>query len=142
MSSTSLYETDLYAWTEEQARRLREHNTELDWDNLAEEIESLGRSDRRELKSRLEIILVHLLKWRYQMEHRSRGWRGSIREQQKRVRLVLKDSPSLHRELTPKLLQEIYANARCTALEETGVYHMPELNPFSLEEVLDGELEL
>ena len=75
------YDEDLYQWTIEQARALRDRATNaLDYDNLAEEIESLGRSDKRDIESRLENLIIHLLKWRYQPEWRSPSWEASIDE--------------------------------------------------------------
>ena len=90
------YEEDFYAWTVEQARLLRGGDVSaIDVSNIAEEIESLGRSDRRELRSRLTVLLMHLLKWRQQRERRSTSWSGTIREQRRQIELVLDDSPSL-----------------------------------------------
>ncbi len=69
-----LYERDYYSWALEQAQALRARRTEaLDWENLAEEVEGLGRGEVRELESRLEVLLVHLLKWRYQPKKRRRS---------------------------------------------------------------------
>src|SRR5271155_3459714 len=92
---TMKYDEDLYQWTIEQGRALRDRATNaLDYDNLAEEIESLGRSDKREIESRLENLLVHLVKWRYQPEWRSPSWEASIDEARRRIERVIKDSPS------------------------------------------------
>ena len=89
----SNYDTDLYEWTKEQADALRRRAANaLDWDNLAEEIESLGKSDRRQIQSRLEVLLIHLLKWRYQPEWRCGSWRGSIFEARLRLRKLLAES--------------------------------------------------
>jgi Domain of unknown function DUF29 len=90
------YETDLYQWTIEQADALRRRAVdELDYDNLAEEIESVGRSKRREIRSRLETLLIHLLKWRYQPEKQSVSLRASVSEERQRIEDVLADNPSL-----------------------------------------------
>src|ERR1700748_2433978 len=90
------YDTDLYQWTIEQADALRRRAVnELDYDNLAEEIESVGRSERREIRSRLEILLIHLLKWRYQPEKQSDSWRASVSEARQRIEDVLCDNASL-----------------------------------------------
>jgi uncharacterized damage-inducible protein DinB len=73
--SHSLYEQDFYQWTQQMATVLRNgHFDQLDIENIAEEIESLGRSDRRELKSRLTVLLMHLLKWHCQPEQRNNSW--------------------------------------------------------------------
>ena len=81
------YEKDFYAWTVEQARLLRSGElSAVDIENIAEEIESMGRSDRREIKSRLIVLLSHLLKWQMQPQMRSAGWSATIREQRRRSR--------------------------------------------------------
>jgi hypothetical protein len=80
------YERDFFAWTQEQARILRARGTlGLDWDNLAEEIDSMGRRDRRELESRLRRIIHHLLKWQVQPEGRGRSWRDTLTEQRRQA---------------------------------------------------------
>jgi hypothetical protein len=138
------YEQDFYAWSFAQARALRERRTAvLDWENLAEEIESLGRSDRREVRSRLRVILLHLLKWHYQGEHRSISWQSSIRTQRDDLEAVLKDSPSL-RPQVPGLVAEAYSRARRDAGDEMGLMpeaaqKLPEICPFTVEQVLDDE---
>src|SRR3954462_15812330 len=91
-----LYERDFHAWTQEQAERLRAraHN-DIDWANVAEEVESLGRSDRREISRRLGVLLVHLLKWQFQPSNRKTGWLSTIREQRHRIKGLIDESPSL-----------------------------------------------
>src|SRR6266852_4161446 len=90
------YEEDFYAWTVEQARLLRSGDlTAIDIANIAEEIESMGRSDRRALESRLTVLLTHLLKWQIQQRLRSSSWSGSIAEQRRRIAKLLRESPSL-----------------------------------------------
>jgi hypothetical protein len=120
---TAHYEEDFVAWTQEQAALLRaEQWTALDIANLAEELESLGKSEHRELEHRLDVLLLHLLKWRYQPSGRQTGhsWRATIREQRRQLTRLLRDSPSL-RLRVPTLLLESYANARLDASDETGV---------------------
>ena len=91
-----MYDQDLHRWTIEQSAALRRRaGNELDWDNLAEEIEALGRSDRREIESRLEILLTHLLKLAYQPHEASPSWRGSVREARNRIARIIEESPSL-----------------------------------------------
>ena len=98
-----LYEVDFVQWTEEQARTLRRaknSNLPLDWENLAEEIESLGRSQRRELSSQLRRILRHLLKLQASPAAEPRaGWGATIREARKEIDNLLRDSPSLRRQV-------------------------------------------
>ena len=132
------YEEDFYLWTEEQARLLRSGEfSAIDAANIAEEIESMGRSDRRELKSRLIVLLTHLLKWRYQPEARSRSWSDTIREQRQQIELVLEDSPSL-RSAAEQMLNQVYWIARENAGEETGITKatFPDACPFRPDEVL------
>src|SRR5712692_9395842 len=98
------YDDDFFAWTEEQARLLRAGElAEIDALNLAEEIESVGRSDRREIRSRLIVLLAHLLKWRFQPDEESASWRATIREQRDQIELILEDSPSLRPVVTERL---------------------------------------
>lgn len=132
------YEEDFYAWTVEQARLLRGGDlSAIDVGNIAEEIESLGRSDRRELRSRLTVLLMHLLKWREQPERRSTSWSGTIREQRRQIELVLDDSPSL-RPFTIECLPQAYRDAREDPAEEIGLTEpdFPAECPFSLDDVL------
>jgi hypothetical protein len=77
-----LYQGDFYGWTQDQADALRRRSVnEIDWDNLLEEIEDLGASKRRELESRLAVIIGHVLKWTHQPQGRSRSWYFTLREQ-------------------------------------------------------------
>jgi len=93
---SDLYDTDAAAWSEQQADALRRRAAnEIDWDNVAEEIESLSRSDKREIRSRLAVICEHLLKWRFQPDARSGSWRSPIREGRDKVADVIEESPSL-----------------------------------------------
>lgn len=134
------YETDLAAWSEEQAERLRQHSTEIDWDNIAEEIDSLGRSDKRALKHRFEVLLAHWLKWEYQPEKRSPGWLGTILEQQSGLRDLLEESPSLKAQFNAEMRRERYRRARAMAIKQTGMVSLPEEYPFTFD-VLTTEPE-
>ena len=119
MSKTP-YETDFYAWVTEQAGHLRAKRwEELDLNNLIEELDTLGRSERNALWSHLRILLVHLLKWRYQPERRTRSWRGSITRARQNVARRLQQH-SLRREL-PDFITEAYADARRLAADQTGL---------------------
>lgn len=92
----SNYETDFYAWLQGQAAILRERRPPwLDWENLAEEVESMGRQERRELVNRLRVLLAHLLKWRFQPERRGVSWEVTIADQRDQIQDILKDNPSL-----------------------------------------------
>jgi len=131
------YDEDLYQWTIDQGRALRDRATNaLDYDNLAEEIESLGRSDKREIESRLENLLVHLLKWRYQPEWRSPSWEASIDEARRRIARVIKDSPSL-RSHPGEVLSEAYRYAiHNKAVRALELSRLPEACPWSIDDVL------
>jgi len=132
------YEEDFYAWTVEQSRLLRAGEfSAIDAVNIAEEIESMGRSDRRELKSRLVILLMHLLKWRNQPGGRSRSWSATIDEQRLQIEGLLVESPSLQPSV-PAMLAEAHAMARAKAIAETGLADetFPEACPYSADEVL------
>ena len=136
-----LYETDFYAWTQEQARLLRERRwDDLDLENLIEEVESVGRSDKNEIRSRLVVLVAHLLKWRYQPGIRSAGWRGTINEQRYRIAQIVGDSPSL-RSYPRSVLIEQYLAARLRASSETGIDFtiFPEQCPFTAEQVLSDD---
>jgi hypothetical protein len=135
------YEDDLFAWTQEQAALLRAHAADgIDWENLAEEIESVGGSDRRELESRLTVILLHLLKWQAQPPLRGSSWRKSLRTQRREIRKLLKQSPSLRREV-PGMLPEAYADALKDAIDETGLRAdiFPSMCPYTPGDVLDED---
>lgn len=136
-----LYEHDFYAWTQDQAAKLRAraHNS-IDWDNAAEEIESLGRSEQREIESRLNVLLIHLLKWIYQPSHRSSGWKGTIIEQRHRLLRCIKQNPSL-RKLPGEILEEEFESARRLASSETGLaeWAFPATCPFTIEDILDPD---
>ncbi len=132
------YHADYYAWTIEQSRLLRAGEMSgIDAENIAEELESMGRSDRRELKSRLAVLAMHLLKWRHQPGARSRSWSATIDEQRLQIEGLLVDSPSL-RPIAAAMLAEAYEIARARAIAETGLADdvFPEACPFTPEEAL------
>jgi len=109
----NLYKTDFYAWTLEQSKLLKEGDfKQLDIINLAEEIESLGKQERRELENRLGILLGHLLKWDYQPEKRSKSWKATIREQRRAVQRLIHQNPSLK-----PYLEEVIAYAYESGLD-------------------------
>ncbi len=118
---SDLYERDFYAWSNEQATLLRAGNlAAADIAHIAEEIESMGRSEKRELVSRLTVLLLHLLKWRYQTERRSRSWELSIDNSRFALIKHLADNPSLKASLT-EALETAYYTARRDAAIETGM---------------------
>ncbi|RLT34947.1 MAG: DUF29 domain-containing protein [Chloroflexi bacterium] len=135
----STYERDFYAWTQDQATLLRSHEfARLDIANLIEEIEAMGRSERRQLTNRLEVLLIHLLKWQFQPALRGRSWELTIIEQRRRLDKLLHDNPSLRPQLR-ELLVEAYDDASFGAMRETGLPQatFPLTCPYALRQVLD-----
>ncbi|MHB0888011.1 DUF29 domain-containing protein [Acidithiobacillus sp.] len=115
---TDLYEQDFLAWVEDQAQALRVRQVSaLDWDNLMEEVESMGRSQRNELKSRLRVLLTHLIKWHWQPEKRTVSWTLTIKEQRAALADLLETSPSLKTGI-PGLIPSCWAYARDAAATE------------------------
>ncbi len=131
------YEQDFYSWTQEQAALLRAGRlTDLDVENLIEEIETMGRSEKRELESRLTVLLLHLLKWKYQPNRRGRSWTLTIKGQRIDYINVLSDNPGLKSHLDD-LLTKSYKSALVKASNETGLDEdtFPSDCPWTLAEV-------
>ncbi|WP_373528071.1 DUF29 domain-containing protein [Nostoc sp.] len=140
-SVTQLYETDFVAWTEETVQLIQAGQFgQVDWDAVIEEIESLGRSDRRELKSRLEVLLQHLLKWQHQSSLRSSSWRNTIDEQRNRIADLLQESPSL-KSYPEEVLAQCYDRGFKAASNETElpINTFPVECPYAIAQVLDAE---
>jgi hypothetical protein len=136
-----LYEADFLAWIETTATQLRAKNYgAVDWENLLEEIDAMGRWEKRKLESNLVILLQHLLKWQYQPMMRSGSWKGSIREHRRRIRKDLQDSPSLSPYLL-KAIAEAYGDAREAAADERGLplSLFPVDCEYTIEQILDRE---
>lgn len=138
-----LYDTDFYSWTQKQAELIRAGRlSELDLDNILEEIESMGRSDYRALQSRLGVLFMHLLKWQYQPERRQTGssWERTIKEQRKQIKRILRSNPGLKHKLTD-MLTEAYMDAVEDAHDETGLptSTFPKKCPWSYEEAMNPE---
>jgi hypothetical protein len=137
-----LYEQDFYLWLQQTAQLLKVRNfEEVDWDNLIEEIESMGRSEKRELKSRLIVLIEHLLKlvyWEAEKENNANGWRSTIVEQRNQIELSLEDSPSL-KPLLVEIFLDCYGKARKNTLQkyQLSANFFPEEPPFQLEDVLN-----
>ena len=137
----ALYESDFYTWCMREARLLREGRLgELDLPNLAEEIESLGNEQEHALQSSLRILLVHLLKWRYQPKRRTRSWAGTIVRERGNYDDRLQKNPGL-KPVQPELLAKAYRRARRETAAETGLplATFPEAGPFTLEQALDDD---
>jgi hypothetical protein len=134
------YQDDFYGWAMEQAALLRAGRfSAADIQNIAEEIESMGRGEKRELVNRLTVLLLHLLKWHFQPSFRSPSWSSVIREQRIRLRSHLKDNPSLKAKLDESYA-EAYELAVIGAARETGFPEngFPATPPYRFEEALDG----
>ena len=133
------YTTDFYAWTQQQAKLLRNKEIDqIDWQNIAEEIEDMGRSEKRQLESRLEILIMHLLKWQFQPNLRSRSWQLTIKEQRLRLAKLLRENPSLKSSLDD-LKEKIYPLAVISAEKETGLSSFPETCPYEIIDMLSAE---
>jgi hypothetical protein len=135
------YETDFYSWTQEQAELLRQGRIDdLDLENLAEEIESLGRSERRSFESAIRLLTHHLLKWEHQPEKRTPSWRATIREQRYQIVTLLRDNPSF-KSWIPEVLPIGYRQGRKTAADETDLplITFPETCPYAWEQLTDED---
>jgi len=140
-ASARLYETDFYGWIQQQANVLRAGSfAALDLDNLIEEIESMGKSHQRALESRLEILLIHLLKWQFQPDRAAPSWKYTIREQRRRIADHLKKNPSLKTRV-PEAFETAYSYAIMRVSEETGLEEarFPTQCPWMFEQVLDAD---
>ncbi|MQP68171.1 DUF29 family protein [Niveispirillum sp. SYP-B3756] len=119
--SGDLYESDFYAWANQQAALLRAGKlSAADIEHIAEEIESMGRTEKRELVSRLTILLLHLLKWQFQPGLRGNSWRLTVKEQRYRLADHLADNPSLKAKLS-EAIANAYRLALVEAERETGL---------------------
>ena len=133
-----MYDQDFYLWLEKTVNLLRTENfLELDRDHLIEELETMGRSEKRVIESNLRVLLMHLLKYKYQPNQRSRSWRSTIVEHRRRLLILFKDSPSL-RGYGQEIFAECYQDARQDGTTETQlkVSVFPDECPFNLEVVL------
>lgn len=132
------YEVDVVAWAYEQASLLRDRRLALiDIEHIAEEIVAVGKREKRELASRLAVLLAHLLKWRYQPERRGASWRNTIRVQRRMVVRQLKWVPSLlHCLDDPEWLEDVWDQAVVKAEGETGLAGLPDSLPWTLDQIL------
>ncbi|PSO64443.1 MAG: DUF29 domain-containing protein [Cyanobacteria bacterium QH_7_48_89] len=140
MSSTkSLYDTDYSLWLEKTAQLLRNGQiNELDLPNLAEEIEDMGKREKRAVENNVEILLMHLLKYQYQPEKRSNSWKYTIFEHRDRLEKAFRDSPSL-KPYSQEIFEQCYSKARQRAAIETGmeIDIFPVESPFTVEQTLN-----
>jgi Domain of unknown function DUF29 len=140
----SLYDTDICLWVENTVAKLKARDFEsLDLENLIEEVESLGKQQKQELRNRLGILIGHLLKWDYQPELRSKSWKATIREQRDEVIEILTDNPSLK----PYLLEAIQKGFRQginLVLRETqlDLPDLPSELPYAIAQILDPDFPI
>ena len=135
------YEEDFYGWSMAMAGLLREKRmTELDFDNLIEEIESMGRSNFDQLTNRLAVLIAHLLKWQYQSALKGHSWFYTIREQRAKVKRIVSQNPSLKSRLD-EAFSYAYKDAIYQAARETGLVDkvFPRQCPYTFEQCLDDE---
>ena len=134
----SLYEQDFYQWTQEQAALLKAGAlSQLDMANLIEEVESMGRSQKKELSSRLSVLITHLLKWEFQPEYQSRSWKSTIVTQRKEIKRLLKYNPGL-KNFDIEMIAEAYQDAVEIASVETGLPEsiFPASCPYSCDQIM------
>ena|ERR1700757_1759155 len=140
----SLYEDDLYSWANRQATLIRAgRRDELDLDHIAEELDDLGSEIYRRLESALTVLYMHMLKWDYQPEFRSRSWEATIREQRKRIAKLLEKNPLLKSKLN-EAMEEGYEYGRDRASGETDlpVGSFPEKSKYTWQDVTEREFRL
>lgn len=141
MLDSPLYERDFFAWANEQAALLRSGKLDLaDIDHIAEEIESMGRTEKRELVSRLAVLLTHLLKWRFQPSRRGVSWRLTIKGQRRELSRHIADNPSLKARLG-EAIDAAYGDAVLAAARQTRIdwEAFPPACPWTYEQISDPE---
>ena len=133
-----MYSSDFYQWTKEQAAAVRDRRwQDVDIEFLAEEIESMGNQERRELANRLTVLIGRLLEWQYQPSNRGASWQVTIRAQRKAIEKLLKRNPSLKPYLAEEAIEDAYPDALALAVTETGLEEFPEDCPYAIEQILD-----
>lgn len=134
------YESDIIAWANEQASLLRSGLlSAIDIEHIAEEIEDVGKSEQRELASRMVILLVHLLKWHYQPERQGMSWSLTIKEQRKAILRRINKTPSLNATLNDvEWWEDVWLDAKTATEKETGIAfeQFPETSLWSIESIL------
>ncbi len=136
--NANLHETDLYAWTRQQVQLLKSGQlSALDVSNLIDEVDDMGGSIRNQLESRLEVLLMHLLKWQYQPNYRGRSWQLTIKEQRRKIERLIRKNPSLQNTLD-QTLADAYGDAIIAVAKETGMAEniFPEQCPYSIQQII------
>lgn len=144
ITEKQLYDQDFCLWIEQTIKQIEAQDFDkIDWDNVIEELDSLGKSDKRELKNRLVVLLEHLLKlayWETEREYNQRNWKGTIREQRRQILLLLEDSPSL-KPLFFDSMNKCYSDARKIVLDKTNLSDntIPLDIPFPVKDILNDD---
>jgi len=135
------YDNDVIAWANEQARLLRAGRFDaLDIEHIADEIEDVGKSEKRELASRMAVLLAHMLKWQYQPGGRGNSWRRTIKEQRNRVGLCIDQTPSLKADLGHSFWwSDVWSEAVAKASQETGLGDFPESCPWTFDQIMNPD---
>ncbi|KJU84641.1 protein containing DUF29 [Candidatus Magnetobacterium bavaricum] len=139
LTARDLYEVDFYRWVFYNADLLRQGRfAEIDLENIIEELESMARNNKRELLSRLKVLIMHLLKWQYQPKRRSGSWRATIRNQRDEIKYLLVDSPSLKHNIEI-VIAKGFIDAKEGFEDETGINAntLPETCPYTFEQLMD-----
>jgi hypothetical protein len=139
--STSLYETDFYAWTQHQAKLLKEKQlAQVDLGNIAEELESMGKSEKRELESRLVVLIMQLLKWQFQPKRRNRSWRSTTNTQRDELERLIRLSPSL-KNILYESITNAYSSVRYRFEDETSIKKeiLPDTCQYTFEQIMDKD---
>lgn len=138
---TTKYESDIVAWAAEQARMIRAGElTNLDLQNIAEEIADVGKSEQRELASRMAVLLAHLIKWKFQPSLRSRSWEKTIRVQRNSINRRLMKTPSLRVSLIDTDWQsDAWDDAVAQATSETGLSEFPDACPWDFQQAITSD---
>lgn len=139
-SDVANYDHDFYLWTQHQADLLRQrqfNRVDLDVENIAEEIESMGRREKHAIRSYLFNVMMHLLKWQYQPDRRGTSWELSIHNGRDQIAWQIKDSPSLRPQLSA-FIEDVYPSVRRNAAGETGLSQaaFPAQCPFTVEQII------
>ena len=143
MNSNSLYHTDFAAWAFQQAALLKGRKfDQVDWDDIIEEIESMGRAEHRDLMSRMQVLIAHLLKWQFQPERRGSSWTSTIQEQRRKIEDACDDMPSLKGDLSnAEGLMKVWLRAVRDATLETGLPKntFPQQPIWTVEQILNDD---
>jgi hypothetical protein len=135
------HEKDVYGWAVHTAQLLRDKKmTEVDFDNIIEEMEALGRSEKHELINRLSLVISHLLKWQFQPTMRGHSWKYTIEEQREQAKIHWVDNPSLTSKLD-EIIAKSYKVSVSKATRETGLDKktFPVGCPYTFEQIMDDE---